>query len=101
MRCSPAAPRSIHMSDTPSSQPAPRKTDYEYNLEWLVAAAATIERIMAILALKENIDAGPPNRVKLSWLTPAYRGAIDAELRLLRAQLYKTGLFSSIENMIL
>ena len=89
------------MSENPSTQVASRVTDYEYNLEALAAAAATIERIMAILAPKENTNAGPSSGVRLSQLTASSRGAIDAELRLLRAHLYSTGLFISIENVAL
>ncbi len=97
-----AAPESIQMSDTPSTRTASAATDYEYDPEGLTGAAATLERITAILAQRSNggaADAEPSSKVRLSRLSPAYRDALQGELRLLRAQLYSTGLFDSVVNV--
>jgi hypothetical protein len=90
------------MADTPSIRAALAPTDYEYDPEGLTGAAATLERITAILAQRSiggAADAEPSNRVRLSRLSPAYRDALQGELRLLRAQLYSTGLFASVANV--
>ena len=97
-----AAPESIEMPDTPSRGADSAPTDYEFNLEPLPDAAATLQRVGAIMAPRSDgdaADAGPPNRVRLSRLSPAYRDALQGELRLLRAQLYSTGLFDSVVNV--
>jgi hypothetical protein len=77
-------------------------TDYRYGPEPLEHAAATIGRITAILALRsrggDRVDA-PPGAVRRSALSPAYRDALHGELRLLRAQLYASGLFAEITNV--
>ena len=76
-------------------------TDYRYDVEPLAAASATIGRIVAILALRSpGGDGGDvPGAVRRSALSPAYRDALHGELRLLRAQLYASGLFVEITNI--
>jgi hypothetical protein len=98
---SPVSPERIQMSDAPSMRAASATTDYEYNPEGLTGAASTLERITAILALRSNSgsDAEGSLKVRLSQLSPAYRNALAGELRLLRALLFSTGLFKSIENV--
>ena len=90
------------MADTPSTRSASAATDYEYDLEGLTGSVATLERITAILAQRSNggaAGAEPPRKVRLSRLSPAYRDALQGEFRLLRAQLYSTGLFESVVNV--
>jgi hypothetical protein len=76
-------------------------TDYRYDTGPLAAASATIGRIVAILALRSpGGDVGDvPGAVRRSALSPAYRDALHGEMRLLRAQLYASGLFAEIVNV--
>jgi hypothetical protein len=88
-----------HLANAASASAA---TDYRYDPQGLASAAITLERIAAILALRSSGDAAdtePSHVVRFSRLPPAYRDAITGELRLLRAQLYATGLFTIIENV--
>jgi hypothetical protein len=92
------------MSGSKAEVTAGPTTDYRYAPEPLVAASATIERITAILALRwrggdDGDGSDGARRVRRSNLSPAYRDALHGELRVLRAQLYSSGLFAEITNV--
>lgn len=75
-------------------------TDYRYAPEPLANALATIARIIAILSLRAGLrEGGGAGGVRRSRLPPAYRDALHGELRLLRAQLFASGLFAEIANV--
>lgn len=90
------------MSGTPISQADPAATNYQFASKGFIDAMATVERVVSILGLRAGGDAaddGASVKVRLSRLSPAYRDALQGELRLLRAQLYSTGLFDTILNV--
>jgi len=55
---------------------------------------STMSRIAEIIDMRRHDD-----KTKTSDLTPAYTESINGELKLLRHQLYSSGLFTNIETL--
>lgn len=77
--------------------------DHEFDPEPVTAAAITLGRIADVIGMRSG--RGDPALGDKEWaarrsdLPPAFRAALEGELKLLRAQLYASGLFEEIVNV--
>lgn len=88
------------MSSTPPTQAGTASTDHEYDPDGLTSAAVTLGRIADLIGMRSgrgDPDMGDKERAaRRSDLPPSSRAAMEGELKLLRAQLYASGLFKEI-----